>query len=317
MRLLTFLISLSFLFSFSAFAESVVFPEANWSVNVIHGPGVVIIKNTPIRQPFPGSTNPSQLDVNRYGDRFILSGTPRSVEMKRVCGRDVELEDVPGVDLDHVNRDALSAWKADFMDQGVRFTTVVFERPGSGEFVGTHVSDSPEHRVMTKVVFTPTSPIPEPPQDDDDGDDPISSIPTPMAYDAVAQKLAGELGQSAAYMKKFISHKVNDNHNLLMNIWLDENGNALPAQRDIKDPCDPRYGKVVPAKNLYTLKIVRDADTDGEYYWVQIKVTDVQTGKIVESYYPDSSGRSFDLDSEVSQSYDQLDWSINGARDFN
>ena len=145
----------------------------------------------------------------------------------------------------------------------------------------------------------------------------MASTPAPLGYDAVAEKLASEFGEDPVYMKKFMFHSVTDSHALLMKIWLDENGRALPAIREIKNPCDPRYGQLVPAKNLYEFKIVRYEDSQAQkYYSVQTRVMDIETGKIIDSYSPGLLGTSFDLDAEVSESYDGLNFDINEPRDF-
>ena len=144
----------------------------------------------------------------------------------------------------------------------------------------------------------------------------MASTPVPLGYDAVAEKLASEFEEDPAYMKKFMFHSVTDSHTLSIKIWLDENNRALPAIRELKDPCDPRYGQLVPAKKLYTFKIIRDEDPDGNFYFVQTKVIDVETGKILHAYAPDFPELSFDLDVEVSESYDGLNFDINEPRDF-
>lgn len=307
------LVAVLFLFLISTVraGESVVFPNASWGVEGIHGPGMVTHKPTGRTFPLPGApkVNPGHLRINEHMDRLVITADGPPMVFHRVCKDDVTLDYVSNGDLSHISK-SLTVWEQESSHSGGYFHSVVFEQPGDGVFVGTHHSENPEAVIKTVFTIAPVGDVPAPPEPDEPQDEPKPNTPREAGLNAVAAKLAAEFGLPPGNVRSYLSTKVGDEGALLVRIWLDENGKALPAEREVKDPCDPRYGNVKPAMSLYVFRIQKLGDVDGYHYFVQTKVIDVETGVIKRVYAPRTTDIGGDLGAEVSNSYDGMGYDI-------
>lgn len=304
-----------FLISSANGAESVIFPNASWSVEGIHGPGMVTHKPTGRTFPMPGGpkVNPGHLRVNEHKDRLIISADGPDMVFKRVCKDDVQLHYVSNGDLGHISKD-LTAWEQRSAHSGGVFHSVIFEQPGEGVFVGTHRSENPRGIIKTVFTIVPTGAVPSPPDQDEPRDEPEPNVSKEQGMNAVAGKLAAELGLTRGEALSHLSAKTGDSQTLLVTMWLDANGNLLPKDREVTDPCDPRYGNMKPAMSMYVFDIQKFGDHDGYHYFVKTKLVDVETGVVKKIYTPDTPDAGGNLNKEVSGSYDGMDFNVGAPR---
>lgn len=303
------LVSLLFYSSLS-FSETVFFERAEWAVEGIHFPGIVHHKPTGRSFPVPRrKVNRGQLIVNEHMDRFTIKNAQRDMVFKRACVDDVSLDQIPDVDFDSITKD-LTVWTHESSHSGGYFRSTLFEQKGEGVLVGTHHSENEEAIIKTQFTVAPIQGVPAPPPADNPDDEPTPNVPREEGKRAVVNKLAVEMDLDLNVMADYVFTGVVNESDLQVKVWLDAHDRALLAEREVKDPCDPRYGDMEPARWLYVFTIRRDEDPNGEYYHIQTKLVDVETGVTEDSFSPDFTGRTGNIDAEVSNSYDQLGWNI-------
>jgi hypothetical protein len=299
-------------FSFNAATKSSLFPNSSWPIIATHGPGTVTHKLTGMTFPLPGPRKiHSVLKTNEFVSTLSFSAAPVDMTLSRVCQHKVPMTEVPGQAMPNQS-DAISAWSGTLTHSGGIFKTVLYELAGSGIFIGAHSSENHEAIIKTMFTVEPVGAIPtEAPE--------VEHEPNTSKADglfAVADAIAGNSPLHVSELAPYMKASGTEQGALLIHLWLDKNNVILPAHREVRDPCDPRYGKVVAAHKLYQVKIIQLGDANGIHYFVQTNVADVSTGIIQQSYSPNMSDVDGDLGVQVKNALDGLNLKFNGISKF-
>jgi hypothetical protein len=238
-------------------------------------------------------------------DRKIMEDPRGRIVFYRVCKDDIDLEDIPNVDHTGLDKN-LTAWEANYYMNGGQTQTLLFEQRGGGVFIGTSITHSDNGQIgKGQYTVSPIGGIPNPPSDDPQNE-PTPDTPKELGLQAVANKLATEMGVTPDYIRQYMVADVTEEGHLYIRVWLGPDNRALLSEREVNDPCDPRYGNITPAKNLYNFKITKLVDDEGTHYFIKTQVVDVETGVIQRQYTPDTVDAERNLQQEVSTSYDEL-----------
>ncbi len=306
------LLKLIILFSISnqVFAQSLLFPGAQWEVRQFLGPGVAYSDGESSLIPKFEVGQQVSVRINEHMDQMIMSGDGEEVVFKRVCAANVKLEDIPNIDYTSIDR-SLSVWEINNFPGDGRTHMIIFEQPGSGIISGPSVTTSDD--LIGKALYSlePVGDFPKDPRNDDSQDEPIPDVPKEKGINAVARAIATKMGITPDEVKPYLSARADETGALFIIVRMDGYSRALPSERDITDPCDPRYGNIKPATSLYSFRIIEIGDKDGYYYFITTRVIDVISRGITKMQYtPDPEGRTYDLDAEVLNSYDGLNFGI-------
>jgi hypothetical protein len=294
------------LYSLSLQADTVFFGGASWKVTGIHWPGIITDKESGQQFPLPRrKENPGTLNVSENMDQMVVKSSGSSMVFKRACKDDVVESKYPNVDFSQLER-SLTVWTHESCQMGGCFHSLVYEQAEEGLLVGGHHSENKDAIIKTTFTIKPSQVLPKPPIANSDSEERIPTVPRELGIKSVAKYLATKFGMLPQELIPYLSTSVSRGKALQVDIWMDKDKRALLNEREVTDPCDPRWGNVKAAKYLYVFNMHKLQDPEGHYYVIQTKLIEVATGKILNAYMPSTTDTTDNIDKEIANSYDNL-----------
>lgn len=304
---------LCFVFSAPSFAQSKIFPGATWQAHHVLYPGVTIAANNP-PMPFPSRiTKEATATVSEDMLKITVDLPDATMVFNRICKDDISPLPTPNVPSGPYSKN-LTIWEVNYSDADGTFDSIVYEQPGGGVFTGPMHGTAPAYGIKTRAQYSimPIGDFPEPPEDD--VVEPEPDVAKKEGLEAATRALGKEMGLDLNFMKDYIFAGVTDSGTLQIKLWLGKNFNVLTTDRDVTDPCDPRYGNMEPAEYLYVFNITLLGNADGYQYFVDSKLINVATRKLEKKFSPDTRDATFYLEEEIGDAYRGLGVKVRAPR---
>jgi hypothetical protein len=293
-------------------SESKVFPGATWKADHVLFPGVMQPDDSPpipLRKPI---TEQATVTVSKDMLTMTVELPTTTMTLNRICKDDAMPLPIPDVPVTPYSKN-LSAWQLNFTDANGTFDSVVYEQAGGGVFTGPMLGTGFKIQMRAQYSILPVGDFPEPPQNNDV--QPIPDVPKKEGLRAATRALGREMNLDLDFMEDYIFAGVTKGGNLQIKLWLGKDFNTLSSDRDITDPCDPRYGNMEPAKYLYVFDIILLGNEDGYQYFVDSKLFNVKTQHMIRKFSPATQDSTYELEQEITDAYRGLGVDVKPPRD--
>lgn len=257
------------------------------------------------------------------GTRMTLSqSNGADLELRRFCAEDTDFagiaEGIPGLSAVDIGAGNRTGWRGDFVVDGIQFDYAMFEQPdGSYSGYGRQRGNIDGATVLTRHGYRVIPLVEEEPEVERlPTEEPAAQLPPEAVRDAVARAVARDLGMSPEDVGPYLSTSLGPDMTrgdgdsaraVVVEIWLDADGQPLAADRAAPGPCDPGYGEARGAAKRLRYRL----GTAGDAIIGQAAMQDVETGVLEGAYMEDLGDASSSLDTAAERAHDGLGPSLN------